>query len=393
MSKFACAPALLLAATLLPEFGVMADDTNAHTNDALLRASLPISAGPDPQSGYSSDSNLPDIFQLETEGMQPSIGTQTTVPAAEQDELDIEGEGLADDAIAQVFAELDFQQATQSYLWALPLVAYAQWREEFRDKLGAYSGDLIELDSYEEKLGLITATPYILGFVDLNETGPLVIKLPPGAAAGGIGDLWQRVIIDMGQTGPDKGKGGKYLVLPPGTEPPTDADKYYLAKSETMNILVSLRVLDPNPSTGKALIERFKMYPYAMSAVPGKIKLLSTADKMWSGTQPQGMAYWERLHQIIQKEPVNERDRFDMAMLASLGIEQGKPFQPTYEQRKALEQGAQAGEMIANANIFATHALTAESPSKPLISVMQANPTDRETMKINDAESPNMSAR
>ena len=393
MPKFACVPALLLTASLLPEFGVMADDTNVHTNDALLRASLPISAGPAPQSGYSIDSNLPDMLRLETEGMQPSIGTQTTAPAAEQDELDMEGEGLADDSIAKVFAELDFEQATQSYLWALPLVSYAQWREEFRDKLGAHSGDLIELDSYEGKLGLNTPTPYILGFVDLNETGPLVIKLPPGATAGGIGDLWQQAIIDMGQTGPDQGKGGKYLVLPPGAEPPTDADKYYLARSETMNILVSLRVLDPNPSTGKALVEKFKMYPYAMSTVPGKSKLLSTGDKVWSGTQPRGMAYWVRLHQIIQKEPVNESGRFDMAMLASLGIEQGKPFQPTDEQRKALEQGAQVGEMIANANIFATRALTAGFPSKPLISATQANPIDLETMKINDAKSPNMSGR
>lgn len=370
----------------------MVDDTNVLNNDAPLRASLPISAAPDPQSGYSSDSNLPDIFQLETEGMQPSIGTQTTATAAEQDEQDMEGEGLADDSISKIFAELDFQQATQSYLWALPLVSYAEWREEFRDKLGAHSGDMIELVSYEEKLGLITATPYILGFVDLNETGPLVIELPPGAAAGGIGDLWQRAIIDMGQTGPDKGKGGKYLVLPPGAQLPTDADKYYLAKPGTMNMLVSLRVLDPNPSTGKALVEKFKMYPYAMSTVPGKIKLLSTGDKIWSGTQPRGMAYWERLHQIIQKEPVNECDRFDMAMLASLGIEQGKPFQPNDEQRKALEQGAQVGEMIAKANILATRALTAESPSKPLMSATQENPIDRETMKIN-AESPNMSGR
>lgn len=82
--------------------------------------------------------------------------------------------------------------------------------------------------------GVITAnatTPYILGFVDLNETGPLVIELPPGPTAGGVGDFSQRAIIDMGETGPDKGKGGKYLVLPPGAKPPADADKYYIAHS------------------------------------------------------------------------------------------------------------------------------------------------------------------
>ena len=268
----------------------------------------------------------------------------------------MEGELPAHESIAKLYAELDYQQATQSYLWALPLVSYAQWQEEFQNKLGARSGDLMVLTSYEDKLGVITAnatTPYILGFVDLNETGPLVIELPPGPTAGGVGDFWQRAIIDMGETGPDKGKGGKYLVLPPGAQPPGDADKYYVAHSETMNILVGFRVLDPDPAKGKALVERFNMYSYAERANPGKTKLLSPGGKQWSGTQPRGMAYWERLHQIIQKEPVNERDRFYMAMLASLGIEKNKAFKPSAEQRKALEEGAQMGELIAKANTFA----------------------------------------
>lgn len=268
----------------------------------------------------------------------------------------MEGELPAHASIAPLYAELDFQQATQAYLWALPLVSYAQWQGEFRDKLGAKSGDLMVLNSYEDKLGVITAnatTPYILGFVDLNETGPLVVELPPGPTAGGVGDFWQRAIIDMGETGPDKGKGGKYLVLPPGAAVPADGGNYYLAKSETMNVLVGFRVLDPDPAKGRALVEKFKMYPYSNRAQPSKTKLLTPGGKAWSGTQPRGMAYWERLHQIIQKEPVNERDRFYMAMLASLGIEKDKPFKSSEAQRKALEQGAQMGELIAKANTFA----------------------------------------
>lgn len=268
----------------------------------------------------------------------------------------MQGELPAREALARLYAELDLQQATQTYLWALPLVSYAQWQAEFANKLGAKNGDLMVLQSYEDKLGVITAnatTPYILGFVDLNQTGPLVIELPPGPTAGGIGDFWQRAIIDMGQTGPDQGKGGKYLVLPPGHEPPADAGQYYLAKSETMNVLVGFRVLEPDPAKGKALVAQFKMYPYAQRAKPSQTQLLTPGGKAWSGTQPRGMAYWERLHQIIQKEPVNERDRFYMAMLASLGIEKGKPFNPDEQQRKALEQGVQVGELIAKANTFA----------------------------------------
>ena len=259
-------------------------------------------------------------------------------------------------AVAKLYEELDFQQATQAYLWSLPLVSYAQWEKEFRDKLGARSGDLMVLTSYEDKLGVITAnatTPYILGFVDLNETGPLIIELPPGPTAGGVGDFWQRAIIDMGQTGPDQGKGGKYLVLPPGSKAPADAKDYYLAPSQTMNVLVGFRVLDPDPAKGKALVEQFRMYPYAERGKPHQARLLSPQGKRWSGTQPRGMEYWERLHDIIQREPVNERDRFYMAMLASLGIEKDKPFNPSEAQRKALQQGIEVGELIAKANTFA----------------------------------------
>ena len=284
------------------------------------------------------------------------VGAQEHVVDTRLGPIKMQGELPDRSAIAGLYAELDFQQATQSYLWALPLVSYAQWQEEFRDKLGARNGDLMVLTSYEDKLGVITAnatTPNILGFVDLNQTGPLVIELPPGPTAGGIGDFWQRAIIDMGQTGPDQGKGGKYLVLPPGQEPPADASQYYLAKSETMNVLVGFRVLDPDPAKGKALVQQFKMYPYSKRGQPSVTRLLSPQGKPWSGTQPRGMAYWQRLHQIIQNEPVNERDRFYMAMLASLGIEKGKPFNPNDSQRKALEQGAQVGELIAKANTFA----------------------------------------
>ena len=270
--------------------------------------------------------------------------------------VQMEGELPAKASIAQLFAELDYQQATQAYLWALPLVSYAQWQKEFSDILGARNGNLMQLNTYEDKLGVLTAnatTPYILGFVDLNKTGPLVIELPPGPTAGGVGDFWQRAMIDMGQTGPDKGQGGQYLVLPPGTKPPADVDKYYVTHSDTMNVLVGFRVLDPDPAKGKALIEKFKMYPYAERANPPPTRLLTPQGRAWSGTQPRDMEYWQRLHAIIQQEPVNERDRFYMAMLASLGIEKGKPFAPSEQQRKALEQGAQMGELIAKANAFA----------------------------------------
>ena len=87
-------------------------------------------------------------------------------------------------------------------------------------------GDLRALardGSPRDKLGLITAngtTPYIVGFVNLARTGPLVVDYPTAETAGGCGDFWQRSIVNFGLTGPDEGKGGRYLILGPGQDAP-----------------------------------------------------------------------------------------------------------------------------------------------------------------------------
>jgi hypothetical protein len=65
------------------------------------------------------------------------------------------------------------------------------------------------------------------------------------------------------------------------------------------------------------------------------------------------MAFWERLHEILNREVVAERDRFFMAMLARLGIEKGKPFNPDARQKKILEEAALVGEAMAKANDLA----------------------------------------
>jgi hypothetical protein len=47
------------------------------------------------------------------------------------------------------------------------------------------------------------------------------------------------------------------------------------------------------------------------------------------------------LRKIINQEPVEERERFFLAMLKPLGIEKGKPFQPDEQQKKILSDAAE----------------------------------------------------
>jgi hypothetical protein len=255
-----------------------------------------------------------------------------------------------------VFDDLDYQLACQAYLWSLPLVSYAEWKAQHYGVFGATSSDLVHYVSYRDRLGLITAnatTPYILNFFDLSATGPLVIELPAGPTAGGVSDFWQREIGAMGEMGPDAGRGGKHVVVPPGENAPADVPSdYFVLQSTGMNIMFGFRTLDPDPGRADGLVNAVRIYPYAERADPPPTRIISPAGRAWSGDQPRGLAYWTRLHEIYQSEVVDERDRFYLAMLSQLGIERGKPFAPDERLTGILTQATAAGELMAQANSF-----------------------------------------
>lgn len=255
-----------------------------------------------------------------------------------------------------VFDELDYQMACQAYLWALPLVSYAQWQQQHREVFAASNTDVVHYVTYQDRLGLITAnatTPYILNFIDLGETGPLIVELPPGPTAGGVSDFWQREFGVFGEMGPEQGRGGKHLIVPPGQPVPEGADGLYPLASTGMNVMFGFRTLDPDPVRAKALVDAVRIYPYAQREDPPATRVISPEGRPWTGDQPRGLDYWVRLHDIYQREIVDERDRFYLAMLRQLGIEQGKPFDPDERLRGILTQASTAGELMAQANTFA----------------------------------------
>ena len=53
---------------------------------------------------------------------------------------------------------------------------------------------------------------------DLNTTGPSVGVFRPANGPVVFNHCWQRPLTDEGLSGPDKGKGGKLLILGPGQE-------------------------------------------------------------------------------------------------------------------------------------------------------------------------------
>jgi hypothetical protein len=258
------------------------------------------------------------------------------------------------ESLGTLIDNMDFHGATQAYLWGIPIASNANLQYYLDEVFKVRQGELVKTTTVDEKRGILTAnatTPYIISTVDLAKTGPFVVELPPGATAGLVNDFWQRPVTDMGQPGPDKGQGGKYLITPPGYggEKP---DGYRVVDSPTNNIFIGIRLLDADPAKADALQAKVRTYAFKDRANPPANQFPPPAAKYFWGP-PRGMAYWERLHDILNREVVAERDRMFMALLRRLGIEKGKPFNPTPRQRKILKEAAFVGEAMAKANDLA----------------------------------------
>ena len=268
-------------------------------------------------------------------------------------ELNFESGYPSQKTVNKLYDEMDFQRACQAYLWGLPAVGIIEWGLAHRNIFKAKNGELVAYLDFKEKLGILTpnfTTPYICTVIDIEESGPLVVEIPSGLMAGMILDVWQRVLADLGVVGPDQGKGGKYLILPPGHDK-VEPQGYYVAQSPSRSVFVGIRLLDADKEKAiRELLPGIKTYKWSKGG-PGEVMPVRHAgDLKWSQMPPHGMAYWESLNKVVQSEPVMDRDRLILAQLRFLGIEKGKPFKPDAQQKKILEEAAIVGEAMAKAN-------------------------------------------
>src|SRR5215831_13193640 len=172
------------------------------------------------------------------------------------------------ETVQKLYDEMDFQRAAQAYIWGIPAVGLAEWRLAHRDVFKAKNGEMLSYLDFAEKLGILTpnyTTPYIVTLVDLQESGPFVLELPPGLMAGMIMDAWQRVLADLGVVGPDQGKGGKYLILPPGHEA-VKPEGYFVVQSPGRTVFAGVRLLDADKDKAiRELVPGIKTYTWSQS--------------------------------------------------------------------------------------------------------------------------------
>ena len=190
-------------------------------------------------------------------------------------------------------------------------------------------------------------TPYMGACVNLKETGPLVIEIPEGSYLGIVNDHNFGWVADLGLPGPDAGRGGKHLILPPDHEGEPPAG-YFTARSRTWFVLIGVRALPPEGDMDAALEaqRRVNFYPWSQAADPPPVTFVDrTADKVdvtplrWE----DNLKFWQKLHKVLQEETVIEEFRPMYGMLANLGLAKDEPFKPDARMKKVLLKAARRG--------------------------------------------------
>jgi hypothetical protein len=252
--------------------------------------------------------------------------------------------------------QMAYQRGIEAINWAIPAVSMINFRQAYFDLGGGLNTVYYLSKPPTPKAEALTAnnqTPYAV-LVMSTKDGPVVLDIPPAsdrtAIFGSAIDIWQVPVADIGPAGTDQGKGGKYLFLPPGYEGKVP-DGYFPVPMETYNITVALRLI---PVAGASFEEaagyamKINAYPLSQAKNPPEGKYIDKSDKHLPTLPVYDMSFYKDILTMLNQEPLLERDKVMGGMLASIGIEKGKPFHPQGKVNQALEQAVKDGKEYFN---------------------------------------------
>ena len=249
--------------------------------------------------------------------------------------------------------ELLFQRATQAWLWSLPLLNTLGMK---RGSEQAFGSGYHVLPVWKRRLDAKTlvTTPnsdviYAMGYVDLGRDGPLVFEAPPGLQ-GILLDVWQRPIPvdggeffgDVGLPGPDAGKGGTFLLLPPGYtgEIPEGC---YVYRSATNNVFVFLRAFYRDPqdlAPAVSLIERSRIHPLGRQEAARPMVFPDASGVPVDMLPISDASAFDELKRLIDSEGDSLATADSRGLLAAIGLAKGRPFAPDARTREILGHAA-----------------------------------------------------
>ncbi len=240
------------------------------------------------------------------------------------------------------------RRAVDAVIWGVPVVSLDMMRHAyFRDAKANYN-DLIWWPHgatwKNQSLATNSIVRYIFLFSNTKSDGPVVVELPPAVGGAGfygtIMDAWQVPLVDVGVGG----KGGKYLLLPPGYKgnPPGGYIPLHLKTYNSYALIRSILASDSEEDVrkGDALVKRIKVYPLSKASAPPVQRFIDMTDVLYEPAVPYDAGFYASLARMINEEPAQQKDLQMLGMLLPLGIEKGKGFNPDAATRGVLNAAA-----------------------------------------------------
>ena len=266
-------------------------------------------------------------------------------------------DGFPDDATTQkVYDNLDFMRGVEAFLNCVPGASAEGFRTGWATQGADNNQTVLIMENLMDSKSLFltpnTESIYNMTWLDTSK-GPLVIETPPNVL-GIIDDHWFKYVGDFGNAGPDKGKGGKYLLLPPGYKGEVP-EGYFVLRSRTYGNLMFFRGFLENGSTKTAVEntkEFYKAYSLSDAKGPPPMKFINVSGKEFNTIHANDFHFYEEVNAIVQYEPNEASDPETLGLLAAIGIEKGKKFAPDARMKKILTEAVAVANATARALTF-----------------------------------------
>ncbi len=258
-------------------------------------------------------------------------------------------DGVPDTQSAQkVYNLLDFTHAYQTFLDGTKIASMDAMRKGILEFGPANTTAVIFEDLMDSKTLFLTANTtsvYMFSWLELGDE-PMVIETPP-KVLGFINDHWFRYVTDFGNLGPDEGKGGKFLVLPPGYEGSVP-DGYHVTRTNTFGNWVIWRGFQVDGSTAQAVNatkETFRIYPLSQMDNPPEMTFVNASGQSFNTIHRMDEHIYDEINDVVQAEPLMGENPELLGHLAAIGIVKGQPFEPDERMRTILKAAASAGSV------------------------------------------------
>jgi hypothetical protein len=258
--------------------------------------------------------------------------------------------------VQKVYDNLDFMRGVEAFLNAMPGSSTEAIRVGFASQGADNNQTVLIMENLMDSKSLFltpnTESIYNLMWVD-TKAGPVVLETPPNVL-GVIDDRWFKYVADFGRLGPDKSKGGKFLLLPPGYKGDVPSG-YFVLRSDTYGNIVFWRGFMENGSTAPAVesTKKFaKVYQLSDAKNPPPMKFINVSGKEFNTIGANDFHFFEEVNSVVQYEPNEAYSAEVLGTLAAIGIEKGKPFAPDERMKKILTEAVAVGNATARAIVF-----------------------------------------